>query len=53
MTQPFNLVDFIGRLGKDKQESDIKEFLEENNVTVKSIFKLKAAQPWQEKALPF
>jgi len=44
---------FIGRLGKDTQESDIKEFLEENNVTVKSIFKLKAAQPWQETSAAF
>jgi len=44
---------FIGRIGKDTEEGDIKEFLEDSGVTVTSVYKLKATQPWQEKSAAF
>ena len=44
---------FIGRLNKDTEETDIKEFLRGNDVEVVSVFKLKASQPWQDKSAAF
>jgi hypothetical protein len=44
---------FVGRLGKDTGENDIKEFLEDCNIGVFSVRKLKPTQDWQEKSSAF
>jgi len=44
---------FIGRLGKDTEEDDIKDILVDSGISVTSIYNLKASQPWQEKSAAF
>jgi hypothetical protein len=44
---------FIGKLGCDTTESDIKDYLVENNVDVLDVNKLKAVKSWQEKSSAF
>ncbi len=44
---------YIGRLNKDTGEDDLKEHLEDMDIKVAEIRKLKATQPWQAKSSAF
>ena len=44
---------FIGRVNKDTDVNSIKEFLEENGISVLEVKKLTAKQTWQEKSAAF
>jgi hypothetical protein len=44
---------FIGRLGKETEDSDLKEHLEENGISVIEIRKLAASKEWQQKSSAF
>ena len=44
---------FVGKLKKDTDEATLKEWLEENGVTVSNITKIKPTQAWQEKSSAF
>jgi hypothetical protein len=44
---------FVGRLNKDTSENDLKDHLENNNISVLDIKKLDARQTWQEKCSAF
>jgi hypothetical protein len=41
---------YIGRLGKDTTEEDLKSYLEDNSIIVSEVRKLKATQDWQQKS---
>jgi len=44
---------YIGKLSKETSDEDIKSYLEENDIKVSEVRKLKATQEWQEKSSAF
>lgn len=44
---------FVGKLEQDADESNLKDYLEENGVTVTEVRKLKPSQEWQKKSSAF
>ena len=44
---------YTGKLSKETTENDIKSFLEENDIKVIEVRKLKAMQEWQQKSSAF
>jgi outer membrane murein-binding lipoprotein Lpp len=44
---------FIGRLGKDTTDVDLTDFLQENDIVVSEVRRLKANHEWQEKSAAF
>ena len=44
---------FVGRFGKDTAEEDVKEHLEENDVKVFTVSKVKPTKEWMEKSSAF
>jgi len=44
---------FVGRLGKDTCEDEIRDYLNQNDISIVDVKKLSARQPWQEKSLAF
>ena len=44
---------FVGRLAKDTNEDELRDYLETNGISVSEVRKLKPNQEWQEKVSAF